>query len=105
MMNVYNGNVQLDPSGKAEVVLPEYFESLNRDLGYQLTPVGGPGPNLHISSKVSSNRFTIAGGEPGMEVSWQVTGIRNDPFAKTNRIQVEVEKPDEERGTRKLFAS
>jgi hypothetical protein len=33
-----------------------------------------------------------------MKVSWQVTGIHKDPWANTNRIQVEEEKPDKERG-------
>ena len=33
-----------------------------------------------------------------MKVSWQVTGIRNDPYAVQHRIQVEVEKAVEERG-------
>jgi len=33
-----------------------------------------------------------------MKVSWQVTGIRQDPYAQANPIQVEEEKPSEERG-------
>ena len=33
-----------------------------------------------------------------MEVSWQVTGIRRDPFAEAHRIAVEVDKPIGERG-------
>ena len=33
-----------------------------------------------------------------MKVSWQITGIRKDPWAKANPIQVEEEKPDRERG-------
>jgi hypothetical protein len=33
-----------------------------------------------------------------MKVSWQVTGIRKDPWADANRIQVEEDKPDKERG-------
>jgi hypothetical protein len=33
-----------------------------------------------------------------MKVSWQVTGIRKDPWANTNRIKVEEDKPAEERG-------
>jgi hypothetical protein len=28
-----------------------------------------------------------------------VTGIRQDPWAEANRIPVEVDKPDDERGT------
>ena len=30
--------------------------------------------------------------------SWQVTGIRKDAWANANRIQVEEDKPDKERG-------
>jgi hypothetical protein len=29
---------------------------------------------------------------------WQVTGIRHDPWAERNRIAVEQEKPERERG-------
>ena len=33
-----------------------------------------------------------------MKVSWQVTGIRKDPWADANRNQVEEDKPDKEKG-------
>jgi len=99
MMNVYNGNVTLDNSGAAWVELPAYFEALNRDFRYQLTPIGGPGPNLYIAQEVQGNRFLIAGGAPGLRVSWQVTGIRHDAYAQANPIVVEVDKPAKERGT------
>ena len=33
-----------------------------------------------------------------MKISWQVTGIRKDPWANAHRIQVEEDKPDKERG-------
>jgi hypothetical protein len=33
-----------------------------------------------------------------MEVSWQVTGIRNDPYLKAHPAQVEVEKTGKEQG-------
>jgi hypothetical protein len=96
MMNIYNGNVTLDGKGEAWVSMPDWFEALNRDFRYQLTPIGAPGPNLYVAEKISGGRFLIAGGEPGMEVSWQVTGIRHDPLAETNRVQVETYKrPDE----------
>jgi len=98
MMNVYNGNIILDATGSAEVVLPGYFDALNREFRYQLTPIGAPGPNLYIAEEISGNRFVIAGGEPGMKVSWMVTGIRQDKYAEVNRIQVEVDKPPEEQG-------
>jgi hypothetical protein len=98
MMNVYNGNVVLDENGEAVVSLPEWFEALNRDFRYQLTAIGGPGPNLFIAEKVSGSRFRIAGGTAGLEVSWQVTGIRHDPWANAHRIPVEEDKPETTRG-------
>lgn len=33
-----------------------------------------------------------------MKVSWQVTGIRKDPYAKAHPIQVKEDKPDKELG-------
>jgi hypothetical protein len=38
MKNIYDGVVVLDESGEATVVLPDWFEALNRDFRYQLTP-------------------------------------------------------------------
>jgi len=99
MMNVYNGNVRLDANGEAWVELPEWLEALNRDFRYQLTALGAPGPNLYIGEKISGNRFKIAGGRPGGEVSWQVTGIRKDAYANAYRIKVEEEKPLAQRGS------
>jgi hypothetical protein len=98
MMNVYNGTVHLDDEGKATVELPDWFEILNRDYRYQLTAIGGPAPNLHVAAKVADGKFSIAGGDARQEVSWQVTGIRQDAWANANRIEVEVDKPEEDRG-------
>ncbi|HKX33199.1 MAG TPA: hypothetical protein VJ302_36315 [Blastocatellia bacterium] len=98
MMNVYNGNVTTDEHGVATVTLPDYFEALNRDFRYQLTPIGQFARAM-VASKIQKNRFTIRTDQPYVEVSWQVTGIRHDAYAETNRIQVEVEKPATERGT------
>jgi trimeric autotransporter adhesin len=36
--------------------------------------------------------------KPGVEVSWQVTGIRHDAYANRYRISVEEEKPVGEQG-------
>ena len=98
MMNIYNGNVQLDDQGSAVIELPDYFEALNREFRYQLTAVGAPGPNLYVSKEISNCKFEIAGGSPRSKVSWQVTGIRHDPYAEQNRIQVVVDKQPDERG-------
>jgi hypothetical protein len=98
MMNIYNGNVTLDGNGEASVALPDWFEAVNGDCRYQLTPIGQPGPNLYVAQGVSGNRFNIAGGTPGAQVSWQVTGIRRDAYAQAHRIPVEAMKPAHEQG-------
>lgn len=99
MKNVYDGVARLGPDGSAVVQLPDWFEALNKEFRYQLTAIGAPGPNLYIAQEIRDNRFTIAGGKPGMKVSWQVTGIRHDPYAEQNRTQPEVLKPANEQGT------
>lgn len=98
MKNIYDGVATLDVSGAAVVTLPDWFEALNQDFRYQLTAIGAPGPSLYIAQEIKDNRFTIAGGAPGMRVSWQVTGIRHDPYAEANRIPVEQAKTADERG-------
>jgi hypothetical protein len=98
MMDIYTGNVTLDPNGAASVQLPEWFETLNTDFRYQLTAIGAPAPNLHIAQEVANQQFGIAGGAPGMKVCWQVTGVRHDAFAVAHPLTVEVDKPAAERG-------
>lgn len=93
--NVYNGVAILDDNGAATIRLPSYFDSLNGQVRYQFTPVGQSMPDLHIGSTESVNKFTIVGGAPGGKVSWQITGIRHDPYILKNPIRVEVDKgPD-----------
>jgi len=97
MMNVYNGNITTDANGIAIVQLPEYFEALNKDFRYQLTCFGVFTQAI-VYEKLNNNSFTIKTEVPNVEVSWQITGIRKDPYAEQNRIQVEVEKSEEEKG-------
>jgi hypothetical protein len=98
MLNIYNGIARLDQQGCAEVEMPAYFEALNTDFRYGLTSIGRPSPNLHIAQKMQDRRFVIGGGLPGQEVSWMVTGIRQDAYAKAHPIQVEQDKAGEEKG-------
>jgi hypothetical protein len=65
------GNVVLDVSGEAVVELPASLRA--SELRYQLTCIGGFAP-VYVAEKAAGGIFAIAGGEPGMEVSWQVTG-------------------------------
>ena len=97
MKNIYDGTVTTDEQGEATVVLPDYFEALNRDFRYQLTVIGTFAQAI-VAEKIKGNRFTIKTSSSGVEVSWQVTGIRRDRWADRNRIQVEEGKPDAERG-------
>ncbi len=99
MMNVYNGNAVLGADGTAVITLPSYFEVLNRDLRYQLTAIGAPA-QVYVKEKAKGNRFVIAGDRPGTEVSWQVTGIRQDTYAREHPIVVEEDKAAHERGRR-----
>ncbi|MCC7438080.1 MAG: hypothetical protein IT211_06235, partial [Armatimonadetes bacterium] len=97
MMNIYNGNITLNSEGQATVTMPAWFQALNTEFRYQLTCIGGFA-QVYVAEEMQGNQFTIAGGKPGMKVSWQVTGVRNDPFAQKYRVEVEVEKPAAERG-------
>lgn len=98
MKNVYDGVVTLDGDGEAKVALPTYFEALNRDLRYQLTAVSAAAPDLHIKAKLAKGRFVIGGGSAGLEVCWQVTGIRHDPYAEAHPLVVEQPKGAAEKG-------
>jgi hypothetical protein len=97
MMNIYNGNVITDANGGAAVDLPEWFETLNRDFRYQLTVIGQFAQAI-VAGKVANHQFVIKTDKPNVEVSWQVTGIRQDAFANAHRIQAEVEKAPADRG-------
>jgi hypothetical protein len=97
MMNIYNGNVVTDAEGTAVVELPGYFEALNRDPRYQLTVIGSFAA-AQIADEISNNRFVIRTSEPGVKVSWQVTGIRQDAYARQHPIVVEDEKAVADRG-------
>jgi hypothetical protein len=97
MMNIYNGNIITDDSGIAVVKLPNYFDSLNIDFKYQLTTMGKPAL-AYILEEISNNEFIIKTNCPNIKVSWQVTGVRNDNYARMNRIIPEIDKKAEDKG-------
>src|SRR5512140_3042515 len=51
-----------------------------------------------FTASIAGNCFLIAGGSAGAEVSWQVTGVRQDAYAEANPMQVEVPKRGSEPG-------
>ena len=89
MRNIYEGSAVLDASGKTGVILPDYFNTLNRDPHVQLTGVGTS--DVYVAEEIQGNRFVI-GGKPGTKVYWQVTGERNDQSAEIIRIIMPVEQ-------------
>lgn len=98
LKNMYDGVVVLDAYGAADVVLPAWFTALNADFRYQLTPIGGAAPSLHIAREIAGGSFSVAGGLPGQRVSWQITGVRRDAYALANPLVIEAEKLVEQRG-------
>ncbi|HLV80820.1 MAG TPA: hypothetical protein VKT32_11085 [Chthonomonadaceae bacterium] len=97
MKNLYDGMITLDAGGQAIVELPDWFEALNKDFRYQLTCIGGFAP-VYIAQEIQNNRFQIAGGRPGMKISWQVTGVRQDAYAIAHPLEVEQDKPQDKKG-------
>lgn len=98
MMNIYNGNITTDNDGNAIVTMPDYFQALNMEFRYQLTPMGQFAQAI-VFEKIEDNKFVIKTDKPNVEVSWQVTGVRNDAYSQKNRVKVSVEKPEAEKGT------
>jgi hypothetical protein len=101
MMNVYNGNVTTDAAGLAIVDLPAYFGALNMDYRYQLTVIGTFAQAI-IDREIVNNRFRIRTSKGRIKVSWMVTGIRQDAYAKQHRIKVELLKQKNIQGTREF---
>jgi hypothetical protein len=98
MMNIYTGNVVTDANGLVTVPLPTWFETLNTDFRYQLTIVGRKA-QAWISQEVQNGTFAISTDTPLVKVSWQITAVRQDPYAKAHPLIAEQEKPANERGT------
>jgi trimeric autotransporter adhesin len=97
MMNIYDGNITTDGEGHATVQLPEWFEVLNTDFRYQLTVIGQFAQAI-VASEIENNRFEIRTSAPNVKVSWQVTGVRQDAYAKAHPLVVEQQKEARLRG-------
>src|SRR5262249_35351197 len=92
LKDLYDGVVTTDARGEATVVLPAWFEALNEDFRYQLTVLGQTWAQARVEEELRQNRFRIKTSEPQVKVSWQVTGVRHDPYALRHPLQVEAAK-------------
>lgn len=101
-LNSYSGVVRTDGSGYAWVELPDYVQAINRDYRYQLTILDDSDAQGFVLAKVSKKlrdgRFQIRTSAPGVEVSWEIRGTRNDRFVQEYGAPVEVEKPKQWQG-------
>jgi trimeric autotransporter adhesin len=97
MKNIYDGTVTTDGQGDATVQLPAWFEAVNTDFRYQLTVIGQFAQAI-VSGEVGNHQFSIKTDKPNVKVSWQITGVRQDAYAKANPLVVEQEKDARERG-------
>jgi hypothetical protein len=97
MVNIYSGNAVTDELGLAVVHLPDWFEAENADFRYQLTVIGQDA-HVWIAEEIAGKQFKIATNPSHVKVSWQVTGVRQDAWAKAHPLVVEQAKNDRERG-------
>lgn len=98
LTSVVSGNVTTDELGVATVTLPEWYDAMNGDFRYQLTVIGGRFAQAIVSKELENHRFTISTNASHVKVSWQVTAVRQDAYAKANPLVVEEDKPAKERG-------
>src|SRR6185295_3979711 len=85
------------PSAAGVCEMAEYCVGLKKDFRYQLTVIRTFAQAI-VATRMKDNRFVIRTSSPGIDVSWQVTGVRRDAFANKNRVQVEENKSERERG-------
>jgi hypothetical protein len=96
-LTIYNGNVRVGKDKEATVELPAYFEAVNGDPRYQLTVVGKPA-QAWIKTGVKGNTFVIATDTEDVDVSWQVSGVRQDAWAKAKPFEASVAKTGKAKG-------
>merc|ERR1711862_904056 len=69
------GRATLDDDGNGTVELPAFF--VDGAVHYQVTPLGRPMPNLHVSREPTEANctFALSGGTANAEVSWIATKV------------------------------
>ena len=94
---VYTGNVRTGDDGRATVRLPGYADAIASDWRYQLTPIGRFGQAI-VERELAGGRFTIRTEHGDTKVSWSVTGIRQDRFARAHPFRARQPKTGREQG-------
>jgi hypothetical protein len=99
VLNIYRGNIVLDANGEATVEMPDYYDAININPSYHLTPIGGFA-QLYVKEELNNGKFVIAGGTPGLKVSWTIYAERNDPYFQQfpEKRTVEYEKREGQKG-------
>lgn len=100
ILNIYRGVALFDASGEAVIQLPGYYDAINKNASYQLTPIGVSMLDLFIAKEVNDGVFVIAGGVPSKKVSWTLPAERNDPYISNNPdVRINVVDKGEYRGS------
>ena len=99
VLNIYRGNVIFDINGEAIVTLPEYYDAINKNPSYHLTPVGSFA-QLFIKEEMKNGAFIIGGGSVGQKASWTVYSERNDAYLQKypEKRNVVLEKRESQKG-------
>jgi hypothetical protein len=93
----YSGNVRTDADGRATVRLPAYAVAIAGDWRYQLTPIGRFGQAI-VEREIRGRTFAIRTEHGATKVSWTVTGVRRDPQAQRDGLDVVRRKQGGDRG-------
>ena len=93
----YSGNITTNALGFAAVTMPDYVGALATDFRYQLTVVGKQFAQAIVFQTLgevaeNANQFLIRTDKPGIEISWLVTGKRQDKHVLENPLIVESDK-------------
>ena len=73
----------------------------SRSRGLHLTVIGTFAQAI-VKKEIENNRFVVATNQPNVRVSWQVTAVRKDPYARAHPLVVEQPKTGSDLG-RYLF--
>jgi hypothetical protein len=97
-LTTIGGTARTGGDGRVVVEVDAAFARWHRDIRYQLTAIGERA-TLWVADELADGRFTIASDPAGVTVSWQLTGVRDDPAAReAGPFHARVEKAPHEQG-------